>query len=124
MIAPLLELVRMTVRFGGLTAVNQVDCAVKPGEIFSIIGPNGAGKTTVFNAITGVYEPTSGQILFHGAPLGKPMSWKVISSCALAALAIGLVAALLSLNLDTLWLAAIQRNYSDPKQPFSYAQAW
>jgi len=65
----ILEVKRLTMRFGGLTAVNQVDLAVEPGQIFSVIGPNGAGKTTVFNAITGIYRPTSGAILLEGKPI-------------------------------------------------------
>ena len=61
-----LELDKLTVRFGGLTAVENVDCRRWPnGKIYSIIGPNGAGKTTVFNAITGIYEPTTGTIEFR-----------------------------------------------------------
>lgn len=63
---PLLSVRGLTIRFGGLTAVDNVDIDVMPGQIYSIIGPNGAGKTTVFNAITGIYKPTSGQILLAG----------------------------------------------------------
>jgi branched-chain amino acid transport system ATP-binding protein len=63
---PLLELDRVTLSFGGLNAVDNLDLAIAPGEIVSIIGPNGAGKTTVFNLITGVYEPTAGDIRFDG----------------------------------------------------------
>ncbi len=66
MVMPILNLKQVSVRFGGLTAVNRLDCAVEAGQIFSIIGPNGAGKTTVFNAITGIYEPASGVIEFEG----------------------------------------------------------
>jgi branched-chain amino acid transport system ATP-binding protein len=55
---------KVTIRFGGLTAVNQLDMAVAAGEIYGLIGPNGAGKTTIFNLLTGVYEPTSGEIYF------------------------------------------------------------
>ncbi len=51
---------KTTIRFGGLCAVNELDMAVKKGEIYGLIGPNGAGKTTIFNLLTGVYEPTSG----------------------------------------------------------------
>jgi branched-chain amino acid transport system ATP-binding protein len=56
---------RLTVRFGGLTAVDSVNFAVRRGEIHAIIGPNGAGKSTLFNCITGVLRPTSGRILFN-----------------------------------------------------------
>ena len=58
----LLTVEKLTMRFGGLTAVNQVDLNIEPGQIFSVIGPNGAGKTTVFNAITGIYQPTEGRV--------------------------------------------------------------
>ena len=57
----------LTVRFGGLTALNGVNFEVKPGEIRAIIGPNGAGKSTFFNCLTGVIRPTSGRILLNGA---------------------------------------------------------
>ena len=62
----LLQLDKVTIRFGGLTAVNAVDFTVNEGELCGLIGPNGAGKTTVFNLITGVYQPTDGQVLFAG----------------------------------------------------------
>ena len=57
---------KCTIRFGGLVAVNSLDMAVREGEIYGLIGPNGAGKTTVFNLLTGVYEPTEGEIFFQG----------------------------------------------------------
>ena len=62
----LLELAGVTMRFGGLVAVNDLDLALEPGNLYGLIGPNGAGKTTVFNVITGVYTPTSGAIRFDG----------------------------------------------------------
>ncbi len=62
----LLELNGVTKSFGGLKAVDQVSLQVRPREIVSIIGPNGAGKTTVFNLITGLYQPTSGDIRMGG----------------------------------------------------------
>jgi branched-chain amino acid transport system ATP-binding protein len=61
-----LEVDRVTVRFGGVVALNEVSFRIRKGEIFGLIGPNGAGKTTCFNAMTGVYRPTSGGIRFEG----------------------------------------------------------
>lgn len=66
MSATLLELDQVTIRFGGLTAVSEVNLRVGEGELIGLIGPNGAGKTTVFNMITGVYQPTEGRITFNG----------------------------------------------------------
>lgn len=67
----LLQTTDLTMKFGGLTALDAVTFGIKRGEILGLIGPNGAGKTTCFNAITGVYRPTSGTVMFDGAPLGK-----------------------------------------------------
>ena len=64
---PILQLDRVTIRFGGLTAVSQVSFSVGGNELIGLIGPNGAGKTTVFNLVTGVYQPTEGEIRFSGA---------------------------------------------------------
>jgi len=65
----LLELKNITMKFGGVTALNEVNLHVKKGEIAALIGPNGAGKTTVFNVVTGVYKPTSGEVNFNGQSL-------------------------------------------------------
>jgi len=65
----LLELSGVTMKFGGLVAVNDLDLVVDAGRLYGLIGPNGAGKTTVFNVITGVYAPTSGAIRFDGAAI-------------------------------------------------------
>ena len=62
----ILKLENLTMKFGGVTALNEVNLEVKEGEILALIGPNGAGKTTVFNVITGVYQATSGSIVFDG----------------------------------------------------------
>lgn len=70
---PILELKKATIRFGGLVAVNEVSFQLQKGDLFGLIGPNGAGKTTCFNLITGVYKPTSGQIVFSGRDItGTP----------------------------------------------------
>ena len=66
---PLLQLNQCTIRFGGLTALSQLDLQIGSDELVGLIGPNGAGKTTVFNLVTGVYQPTAGEILFNSAPL-------------------------------------------------------
>jgi ABC-type branched-subunit amino acid transport system ATPase component len=63
---PLLEVQGISLAFGGLTCIDELDLVVGEGEIVSVIGPNGAGKTTLFNVITGVYPPDSGEILFEG----------------------------------------------------------
>jgi len=65
---PLLQLDKVTIRFGGLTAVSELNLQVGAQELIGLIGPNGAGKTTVFNLITGVYQPTEGKISFNGQP--------------------------------------------------------
>ena len=65
----LFEVKGLTIKFGGLTAVDTVDLNVDEGQIVGLIGPNGAGKTTVFNLVTGVYAPTAGDVLFQGASI-------------------------------------------------------
>lgn len=60
-----LQMENITMQFGGVVAVNNLSLEVNEGEIVALIGPNGAGKTTAFNVITGVYQPTNGQVLFH-----------------------------------------------------------
>lgn len=73
----LLTLEHVTIRFGGLTAVDSLDLNVREGEILALIGPNGAGKSTVFNLITGIYKPTKGSIQYDGRPLGGIPTYKI-----------------------------------------------
>ncbi|WP_099023173.1 ABC transporter ATP-binding protein [Mycolicibacterium palauense] len=73
----LLETRDLTVKFGGLVALDSVTFGIRRGEILGLIGPNGAGKTTLFNAITGVYRPSSGTVIFDGEPLGKTKRHKI-----------------------------------------------
>ena len=63
-VAPLLDVDHLTIKFGGVVALDDVTFDIRPGEILGLIGPNGAGKTTAFNVITGVYQATSGTITF------------------------------------------------------------
>jgi branched-chain amino acid transport system ATP-binding protein len=72
MSAPLLRVEHLTMRFGGLLAVNDLSFTAEPGRITALIGPNGAGKTTVFNCITGFYKPTEGRIALQS---GDPTIW-------------------------------------------------
>jgi branched-chain amino acid transport system ATP-binding protein len=65
----ILEVDHVTMRFGGVTALTDVDFHINRGEILGLIGPNGAGKTTCFNVMTGVYQATSGEVRFEGQPL-------------------------------------------------------
>jgi len=66
---PLLEVRDLTLRFGGVTALNNVSFEVHPGELFAVIGPNGAGKTSIFNCLSGVYRPQEGRIVLDGTDL-------------------------------------------------------
>lgn len=63
---PILNLDHLSMRFGGLLAVNDFSLSITSGELLGLIGPNGAGKTTIFNMITGYYPPTQGQVIFEG----------------------------------------------------------
>ena len=75
--AGILRTNKCTIRFGGLVAVNALDMDVQEGEIYGLIGPNGAGKTTVFNLLTGVYEPTSGEIYFQNRRVDGLRSYEI-----------------------------------------------
>ncbi|MFI2703084.1 ABC transporter ATP-binding protein [Cellulosimicrobium composti] len=74
---PLLQMENVTVQFGGLVALDDVTFEIRRGEILGLIGPNGAGKTTAFNAMTGVYRPTKGQVVFDGTPVGKLKRYRI-----------------------------------------------
>ncbi len=70
-VSPLLQLDRVTIRFGGLTAVSELSLSIGGDELVGLIGPNGAGKTTAFNLVTGVYQPTEGTIRFAAQPTAR-----------------------------------------------------
>jgi branched-chain amino acid transport system ATP-binding protein len=78
----LLDVEEVTLRFGGITALNRVTFHVRPGELFAVIGPNGAGKTSIFNCLNGVYKPQEGTITFDGqdvigAPPARTAEWGI-----------------------------------------------
>jgi ABC-type branched-subunit amino acid transport system ATPase component len=122
--AALLEIEKLTIRFGGLTAVCDVDLAVPPRSIFAIIGPNGAGKTTVFNAITGIYEPTAGEIRFRGARLERAMRPGVFAWFAVIGLLVGLGLLFFFSNVDTMWAATVKANFRGRTAGFDVGEAW
>ncbi|MCU1572181.1 MAG: high-affinity branched-chain amino acid transport ATP-binding protein LivG [Micrococcaceae bacterium] len=73
----LVQVQNLTVKFGGLTALDNVTFDIRRGEILGLIGPNGAGKTTCFNAMTGVYKPSSGKVLLEGQSIGGQKQHKI-----------------------------------------------
>ncbi len=75
--APILSVSRLQMRFGGLTAVDNIAFDVAEKEIYAIIGPNGAGKTTVFNCVSGFYKPTLGDIVFDGINIAGRTSHEI-----------------------------------------------
>ena len=118
----LLSVDNLTMRFGGITAVNAVTLRVEPGEIFSVIGPNGAGKTTLFNAVTGIYPPTAGHVLFAGRRVRKPYSLKVLLGAVVAGLAVAGLAYLFTCGIQELWKAAVSRQFAAADDTFSAAK--
>ncbi|MBM4339476.1 MAG: ABC transporter ATP-binding protein [Deltaproteobacteria bacterium] len=75
--SPLLETKKLTIRFGGLAAVNEMDFIIDHGETIGLIGPNGSGKTTFFNLLTGIYKPTEGEIRYCGESLSRLPTFKI-----------------------------------------------
>lgn len=121
---PVLEVDHVTVKFGGLTAVNDVELRVEKGEIFAVIGPNGAGKTTLFNAIAGVSDVTSGTIRLGGKNLSREttradrLRWLITGLCS------GVLLMVFGAGADTLWTATIKQNYTSRGVSFATAEAW
>jgi len=117
----LLQVDNLTVRFGGLTAVNAVSLDVPERQVVSVIGPNGAGKTTLFNAITGIHAPTRGRICFNGEETAQTFRIRTALGLALAGLA-SAISLVLAVNIEPLWDAAITSNYVY-RQAFPWAKA-
>ena len=117
----LLQVDKLTMRFGGLVAVDAVTLAIPPREIVSLIGPNGAGKTTVFNAITGIYEPSAGRIQFAGHETRSEFRWTTVAMLLLTGFLTATWLTLLS-NIEPLWESVITGNYQY-RQVFPWQQA-
>jgi ABC-type branched-subunit amino acid transport system ATPase component len=119
---PLLDVDRVTVRFGGLVAVSELDLDVPEGSIVSLIGPNGAGKTTAFNCVSGIYAPSSGSVRFRGKRLERAF----MPGTILRALAVGLITgglfAAAAVDVDRLWMAVVKRGMITG-EPFTVAGA-
>ncbi|MEM2021560.1 MAG: ATP-binding cassette domain-containing protein, partial [Zestosphaera sp.] len=79
----LLEVRKLSKRFGGIVALNNVNVKIKEGELVGIVGPNGAGKTTLINCITGIYKPETGEVVF----LGEDITGKAPHEIALRGIA-------------------------------------
>lgn len=112
----------LSMRFGGLTAVNDLTFTVREKTVSALIGPNGAGKTTVFNAVSGIYKPSEGEIFIAKEDYRQALDLR-------SALAIGIsgvlcaAALLVVFNLQSLWQATIVDNYVY-RQPFLWSKAF
>jgi len=117
---PLLDVDRLTVKFGGLVAVSDVSLDVPEGSIVSLIGPNGAGKTTAFNTISGIYAPTSGTVRLRGRRLERSFTAGTFWSAVGIGLLTGLLCAAAAVDVDRLWLAVVKRGMNTG-EPFTAA---
>jgi branched-chain amino acid transport system ATP-binding protein len=77
MMDSILHVENITIKFGGLTAVNQLEFRTRPGDLMALIGPNGSGKTTVLNGISGIYRPSAGQIKFDGSTISGKRTFEI-----------------------------------------------
>jgi branched-chain amino acid transport system ATP-binding protein len=116
-----LEVQDVTLRFGGLTAIDGVTFQVAQGQILAVIGPNGAGKTSLFNTITGIYPPTHGRVLIGGREITRPLTRRTVWGWIAAGVGTGIVASL-GVNLADLWTHSINDLFAPPR-PFPWFQA-
>jgi branched-chain amino acid transport system ATP-binding protein len=109
--SPLLEIVDLTVKFGGLTAVDNITFRLAQGEVVSLIGPNGAGKTTLFNTISGIYTPTQGKIRFNGKDIARGPGLVTRTSWIIAGTLVGVVTVLF-INASRWWTSLFVEGYT------------
>ena len=119
---PLLDVDRLSIRFGGLVAVSDLDLDVPEGQIVSLIGPNGAGKTTAFNCISGIYSPTTGSVRFEGHRLERAFGLGTFWTAMGVGLLVGLLVAAAAVDVDRLWLAVVKRGMVTG-EPFTVSSA-
>ena len=119
----LLQIDKLTLRFRGLTALNAVDLQVAKGSITAVIGPNGAGKTSLFNAITGIYEPTDGTVRLAGQDLRSQPTRPDVVRWVIAGLVTGLALFLWVADVNQLWAAVVKANYRGAEQGFELGHA-
>jgi len=119
MSTPVLEVMNVSMRFGGITAVQDLTFQVQEGQIYSVIGPNGAGKTTVFNVVTGLYQQTEGTLAFHGDDRTKPFSQRVLLGCLLIGLFVGMMLGFIAIKPEDLWTASVKEPFKDPAAKFN-----
>jgi branched-chain amino acid transport system ATP-binding protein len=120
---PLLEVKGLTLRFRGLVAVNNVDLTVREGDIAAVIGPNGAGKTSLFNAITGIYDPSEGVVCFEGRDLEAPLEPRLYLRWTFIGLAVALFLFLFVADVDKMWSAVVKPNYKGKVAGFQFDHA-
>ena len=119
-----LKIDNVSMKFGGITAVSELNLTVEEGQIFSVIGPNGAGKTTVFNVITGIYAPTSGEVLFGGETQTKPLTGGVIGQFVFTGLVVALLAVFAAAGVEQLWKASIKKPFAAKDAKFEFGTAF
>lgn len=112
---PILELSDVSLKIGGISAVNQLNLQVERACVFSIIGPNGAGKTSVFNLISGVYQTSTGNIFLNGELLVKKFSKRTFLLLAIISCCCGFTLLVL-VNAQSLWDTVITSNYLYKKE--------
>ena len=114
----------LTMRFGGITAVSNLDLKVERGQIFSVIGPNGAGKTTVFNAVTGIYTPTDGEVLFDGKSADRPLTGLTIAGIVGVGLVTAILALIAAAGLEDLWKVSMRDPYAKKGEDFDFGKSF
>jgi branched-chain amino acid transport system ATP-binding protein len=119
---PLLDIDRVSMRFGGLLAVSDLDLDVPEGQIVALIGPDGSGKTTVCNCVSGICSPTSGSVRFQGHRLTQTFGPGVLWMAIGVGLLVGLLTAAAAVDVDRLWLAVVKRGMV-LDEPFTFDTA-